>query len=161
MTTHTVFDPFRELDRVFGSTSRGQGGPGGTGMPMDLYRDGDQFVAEVDLPGVDPSTIDIDIDDRSLTIRAERAPRGGEVGQWLTRERPTGTFARQLTLGRGLATDRIRADYLDGVLTLVIPVAEEAKPRKVEVSHSGRRAITDSADAGSGERADEHSSDAG
>ncbi|WP_237565483.1 Hsp20/alpha crystallin family protein [Ornithinimicrobium cavernae] len=145
MNTFSTFDPFREIDRVLGSVTRGQAGPG---MPMDLYREGDRFVVEVDLPGVDPSTIDIDVDDRSLTIRAERAPRNTEAGQWLTRERPTGTFARQLTLGRGLATDRIDASYADGVLQLVIPVAEEAKPRKIEVAHGGQRTLT----AGAGDQ---------
>lgn len=135
MSTFTTFDPFRDIDRVLGSVSRAQAGPG---MPMDLYRDGDRFVVEVDLPGVDPSTIDIDVDDRSLTIRAERQGRDTEAGKWLTRERPTGTFARQLTLGRGLATDKIDASYADGVLRLVIPVADEAKPRKIAVAHESR-----------------------
>lgn len=138
MSSYTTFDPFREFDRVFGTVSRGQNSPG---MPMDLYRDGDQFVVEMDLPGVDPSTIDIDVDDRSLTIRAERVGRTAESGQWLTRERPTGTFARQLTLGRGLATDKIDASYADGVLRLVIPVAEEAKPRKIEVAHTSQPTV--------------------
>lgn len=138
MSTFTPFDPFRDLDRVLGAVSRGQNGPG---MPMDLYRDDDRFVVEVDLPGVDPSTIDIDVDDRALTIRAERVGRSTETGKWLTRERPTGTFARQLTLGRGLATDKIDAKYADGVLQLVIPVAEEAKPRKITVSHEAQRSL--------------------
>jgi len=138
VSTFSTFDPFREIDRVFGSVSRGPAGPG---MPMDLYRDGDRFVVEVDLPGVDPSTIDIDVDDRSLTIRAERVARSTETGKWLTRERPTGSFARQLTLGRGLATDKIDATYADGVLQLVIPVADEAKPRKITVAHEGQRGL--------------------
>lgn len=138
MSTFNTFDPFRDIDRVLGSVSRAQGGPG---MPMDLYRDGDRFVVEVDLPGVDPSTIDIDVDDRSLTIRAERVSRNTESGQWLTRERPSGTFARQLTLGRGLATDKIDAKYADGVLQLVVPVADEAKPRKITVAHEGQRGL--------------------
>lgn len=144
MSTFSTFDPFREIDRVLGSVSRSQTGPG---MPMDLYRDGDRFVVEVDLPGVDPSTIDIDVDDRSLTIRAERTGRSTDAGQWLTRERPAGTFARQLTLGRGLATNQIDASYTDGVLRLVIPVAEEAKPRKIEVSHGRQPALTTAGDA--------------
>lgn len=138
MNTFSTFDPFREIDRVFGSISRGPAAPG---MPMDLYRDEDRFIVEVDLPGVDPSTIDIDVDDRSLTIRAERVGATAETGQWLTRERPTGSFARQLTLGRGLATDKIDANYADGVLRLVIPVADEAKPRKITVAHEGQRGL--------------------
>ena len=97
-------------------------------------------------PGVDPESIDIDVEDRTLTVRAERSAPEAEDAQWLSRERPSGTFARQLSLGRGLALDRIEADYSDGVLTLTIPVAEEAKPRRISVSHagSGRRAIESS-----------------
>lgn len=131
MSTPT-FDPFREIDRLLGGTARGQSA---LAMPMDLYREGEQFIAAVDLPGVDPASIDIDVEDRTLTIRAERRHQVGQV-DWLTRERPTGTFARQLTLGHGLATHRISADYVDGVLTLTIPVAEEAKPRKITVNHA-------------------------
>ena len=128
----TTFDPFRDLDRMLSSTLRT---PASAAMPMDLYRSGDRFVAQVDLPGVDPASIDVDVEDRTLTIRAERREHTeGEV-QWLSHERPSGTFARQLTLGYGVAADRIDADYSDGVLTLTIPVAEEAKPRKISVSH--------------------------
>lgn len=130
----TRFDPFREMDRLFADALRA---PASHAMPMDLYRSGETFIAKIDLPGVDPGSIDIDVDDRTLTVRAERRP---EEAQWLVRERPTGTFARQLTLGRGLATDRIEASYADGVLTLTIPVAEESKPRKIQVSASDRTA---------------------
>ena len=130
----TTFDPFRDLDRMLASTLRT---PASTAMPMDLYRSGDRFVAQIDLPGVDPASIDVDVEDRTLTIRAERRDQPeGEV-QWLSHERPSGTFARQLTLGYGVASSRIEADYSDGVLTLTIPVAEEAKPRKISVSHAG------------------------
>ena len=130
-----TFDPFREMDRWFSDATRT---PASVAMPMDLYRSGDAFVAKLDLPGVDPASIDVDIDDRTLTIRAERRPETVEGDQkWLVRERPSGTFARQLTLGYGVALDKIQAEYRDGVLSLRIPVAEEAKPRKVSVQHSG------------------------
>lgn len=129
----TTFDPFREMDRVLS----GMRTPTAAGMPMDLYRSADHFVAHIDLPGVDPQTIDIDVEDRTLTVRAERSAQVDEDSQWLVRERPAGTFARQLTLGYGVASDKIEADYADGVLSLRIPVAEEAKPRKIQVSHSG------------------------
>lgn len=130
-----TFDPFREMDRWFSDVART---PASAAMAMDLYRAGDNFVARVDLPGVDPSSIDVDIDERTLTIRAERKPDAAQDEQrWLLRERPVGTFARQLTLGYGVALDKINAEYRDGVLTLTIPVAEEAKPRKVAVSHGG------------------------
>jgi len=104
-------------------------------MPMDLYRDGDHYVLHVDLPGVDPGTIDVSVDDRTLTIRAERSGATEHDVQWLAKERPVGTYARQLTVGRGLALDKITAQYSDGVLTLTVPVAEEARPRRVEIQH--------------------------
>lgn len=136
----TTFDPFRSIDRTFdrllGEGLRGASTSGSI-MPMDLYRSGESFIAHIDLPGVDPSSIDIDVEDRTLTVRAERQPPEADGDQWLSRERPTGTFARQLSLGRGLALDRIQADYRDGVLSLTIPVAEEAKPRRITVSHAG------------------------
>lgn len=126
-----TFDPFRDL---FGDAPRT------LGMPMDLVRTGDEFVATIDLPGVDPSTIDIDAEERTLTIRASRNTQASEGQQWLVRERPTGTFARQLTVGNGLALDQVEAGYADGVLTLRIPVAEAAKPRKIAVTHAGSNA---------------------
>jgi HSP20 family protein len=131
----TSYDPFRELGRMFNQTMRT---PATAAMPMDLFRSHEAFVARIDLPGVDPETIDIDVEDRTLTVRAERSidVRGDDV-EWLTRERSFGTYARQLTLGHGVAVDRITADYHDGVLTLTIPVAEEARPRKVSVTRSG------------------------
>lgn len=129
----TTFDPFREMDRALSALRA----PASSGMPMDLYRTKDTFVASIDLPGVDPSTIDIDVEERTLTVRAEREVQDHGDIQWLARERQTGTFARQLTLGYGVAADRIEAEYTDGVLTLRIPVAEEAKPRKIQVSHAG------------------------
>lgn len=134
-------DPFRTLDRtfdrLFGDGLRGPSGSAGAVMPMDLFRSGETFVAHIDLPGVDPESIGIDVEDRTLTVRAERSAPEADNAQWLSRERPSGTFARQLSLGRGLALDRIEADYRDGVLTLTIPVAEEAKPRRISVSHAG------------------------
>ena len=130
------FDPFRDIDRLLGDVTRT---PASVAMPMDLYRTGDDFVAHIDLPGVDPASIDIDMDGATVTVRAERKnPVADEGAQWLARERAVGTFARQLTLGRGLATDKISASYSDGVLTLTIPVAETAKPRKIEVQHTSR-----------------------
>ncbi len=126
------FDPFREVDRFLGEALRT---PATAPMPMDLFRVGEQFVAKIDLPGVDPGSIDVDVEDRTLTIRAERRDEGSPDVQWLAHERPSGTFARQLTLGQGVSLDKIEAAYSDGVLTLNIPVAEEAKPRKISVSH--------------------------
>ncbi|MDR0959526.1 MAG: Hsp20/alpha crystallin family protein [Propionibacteriaceae bacterium] len=135
-----AFDPFREMDRWFADPRT----PTVAAMPMDLYRDGDNFVVTIDLPGVDPSSIDIDINERTLTVRAERVSQATETTKWLARERPNGTFARQLTIGSGVATDKIAANYADGVLTLTIPVAEEAKPRKIAVTHADKPASIDS-----------------
>lgn len=147
------FDPLREMDRWFGEVNRL---PATVAMPMDLYRDGETFVAKIDLPGVDPASIDVDIDDRTLTVRAQRTGDVmAEQPKWLVRERPTGTFARQLTLGHGVALDKIVAEYADGVLLLRIPVAEEARPRKVSVQHTGLTksiAATDEADEGDSEQ---------
>lgn len=134
----TRFDPLREMDRLMSELRTAP--TAAAAMPMDLYRTGEHFVARIDLPGVDPDSIDIDVEDRTLTLRAERREQT-DVEQWLSHERPTGTFARQLTLGYGVALDKIEADYSDGVLTLTFPVAEEAKPRKITVSHGGQRTI--------------------
>ncbi|WP_268530707.1 Hsp20/alpha crystallin family protein [Cellulomonas sp. CW35] len=134
MATRT--DPFREMDRLLTSVLNADRTAAlSQAMPVDLYRSGDHYVLHVDLPGADPGTIDVNVEDRTLTIRAQRSPRTDEDVQWLAKERPSGTYARQLTLGRGLALDAISATYTDGVLTLTIPVAQEAKPRRIEVQH--------------------------
>lgn len=129
-------DTARWMDQLFGSLREAQASTAAA-MPMDLYRAGDHYVMHLDLPGVDPGSIDVNVEDRTLTVRAERTPRTEAEAQWLARERPSGTYVRQLTVGRGLAMDAIQASYADGVLTLTIPVAEEAKPRRVEVQHAG------------------------
>lgn len=132
MATASRWDPFREMERVFGSLM--SNAQSSAAMPLDLFKTGDHYVLTMDLPGVDPGTIDCSVEDRTLTIRAERTARTDSDAQWLVRERPSGTFARQLTVGRGLALDKISASYQDGVLALTIPVAEEAMPRRIEVS---------------------------
>jgi HSP20 family protein len=130
------FDPFRELDRLAGSLL-GAGGP--RSMPMDLYRTGDHYVLDVDLPGIDPGSVDVDVDGSVLTIRAERTLGAPEDSQWLVRERQPGTYVRQLTLGDGLDAERITAAYDNGVLSITIPVQESAKPRKIAVTTGGGR----------------------
>ncbi|MGN6271689.1 MAG: Hsp20/alpha crystallin family protein [Protaetiibacter sp.] len=130
------FDPFRELDRVAGQFLDTRQGP--RLMPMDLYRDGDHYVLNADLPGIDPGSVDIDVDGQLLTIRAERTPRSVEGVKWITRERTSGSFLRQLNLGQGIDTAAISASYENGVLSVVIPVSEAAKPRKIEVQSSAR-----------------------
>ena len=101
-------------------------------MPMDAWRQGDVFQIEFDLPGVSRETIDLDVERNVLTVRAERVGRNGDW-EMLASERPRGVFSRQLVLGDNLDLDRIEAHYGDGVLRLSIPVAERAKPRKIEV----------------------------
>ena len=124
-------DPFRDFDRltqqIFGTTNRP------AVMPMDAWREGDRFVIEFDLPGVAKESIDLDVERNVLTVRAERVARNGDWEQ-LAGERPKGVFSRQLVLGDNLDLDGIEAAYADGVLRLVVPVAERAKPRKIEVS---------------------------
>ncbi|MDQ2624035.1 MAG: Hsp20/alpha crystallin family protein [Actinomycetota bacterium] len=143
----TRFDPFQEMDRLVSQVLGAQ--RGSASMPMDLYRTGDHYVLKVDLPGVDPGSIDVAVEDRTLTVRAQRTLETDADVQWLARERAQGTFARQLTVGRGLDLDRIDATYADGVLALSIPVAEEAKPRRIEVQHGSQpTAITADASAG-------------
>jgi HSP20 family protein len=129
------FDPFRDFDRL---TDQLLGTPAGSAraprfMPMDLYRSGDHYVLHADLPGIDPGSVDISVDNGTLTIRAERSGRTDEEVQWLTSERFTGTFQRQLSLGDGIDSDAISATYDNGVLSLTIPVAEKAKPRRIEI----------------------------
>ena len=111
-------------------------------MPMDAWREGDTFVLEFDLPGVRPETVDIDVERNVLTIKAERPPRNGDW-EMLASERPTGLFSRQLVLGDNLDLDKIDAGYDTGVLRLRIPVAEKAKPHKVEIKTARRRPDVD------------------
>jgi HSP20 family protein len=123
-------DPFRDFDRlaqqVFGTTNRP------AVMPMDAWREGDRFVIEMDLPGVAKDTIDVDVERNVLTVTAERLSRNGDW-EMLASERSRGRFSRQLVLGDNLDLDRIEADYADGVLRLVVPVAEKARSRKIPI----------------------------
>ncbi|HEX7305023.1 Hsp20/alpha crystallin family protein [Lentzea sp.] len=127
-------DPFRELDRL---TQQVFGGSGTwsrpTAMPMDAYRDGDRFVVCFDLPGVSPDAIELDVERNVLTVKAERRPVGTDVEMQVS-ERPLGVFSRQLFLGDTLDTEHIDAQYDAGVLTLRIPIAERAKPRKIAIT---------------------------
>ena len=131
-------DPFRELDRLTqqlfgtnGTTSRP------AVMPMDAYRHDEQFVVQFDLPGVDPSSIDLDVERNVLTVKAERTPTYGDDVELQVAERPRGVFSRQLFLGDTLDADRIEAHYDAGVLTLRLPIAEKAKPRKIQITGGG------------------------
>ncbi|AKL69578.1 MULTISPECIES: Hsp20/alpha crystallin family protein [Streptomyces] len=132
-------DPFREMDRIVQQLS----GTSGTWskpsvMPMDAYREGDEYVIAFDLPGVTPEAIDIDVERNMLTVKAERRPAAkNDTVQMELSERPLGVFSRQVMLADTLDTERIEADYDAGVLTLRIPIAERAKPRKISIGSTG------------------------
>src|ERR1700739_2370203 len=134
-------DPFRDLDRfaqqILGTAARP------AVMPMDAWRDGDQFIVEFDLPGVKADSLDLDVERNMLTVRAER-PDLDQNREMVSAERPRGVFSRQLFLGETLDTDKIEASYHDGVLRLTIPVAEKAKPRRIEIRHAGEHTPTNS-----------------
>ncbi|MCU1523152.1 MAG: heat-shock protein Hsp20 [Microbacteriaceae bacterium] len=125
-------DPFSELDRLTGNLFQFRPGP--RFMPVDLYRDHDRYILNADLPGVDPGSVDVDVDGQLLTIRAQRTAATREDAKWLTQERPNGNYLRQFSLGEGVDAERISASYDNGVLSVIIPVTEKAKPRKIEVA---------------------------
>ena len=132
-------DPFRQLDRLaeqmLGTPSRP------VAMPIDAYRKGDEFLIQLDLPGVDPETIDLTVEKNTLTVHVERVRPELDGVELVISERPQGSFSRQLFLGESLDTAEIQADYRDGVLTVHIPVAEQAKPRKVKIGTQAHAAI--------------------
>ena len=135
-------DPFRDLDRlaqqILGTPMRP------APMPIDAYRRGDEFVVEFDLPGVDTGSIELTVENNVLTVHAQRRRSTREDVEMVVGERPQGTFSRQLFLGDSLDTERINADYTDGVLVLRLPIAEKAKPRRVPItlSDSNQTSIT-------------------
>jgi HSP20 family protein len=129
-------DPFRDVDRLLQQLwSAQQSGPRSMAMPMDAYRRDDSFLLQLDLPGVAPESIELTVEDNVLTISAERlAPPQGDGIESVIAERTFGTFTRQVVLGKTLDSERIEATYEGGVLTVAIPVAEQAKPRRIDVS---------------------------
>ena len=134
-------DPFRELDRltqqVFGNAARP------AAMPMDAYRQGDNFYVHFDLPGINTDSIELTVEQNVLTVRADRAQARADGAELLIAERPYGTFTRQVFLGETLDPDKIAADYAAGVLTLTIPVREAAKPRNIQITRSDQaQAVT-------------------
>ena len=138
----TTFDPFGELDRLAGGLTH-QLRTGPRAVPVDLVRDGDRYLLQADLPGVDPGSIDLDLDGNLLTIRAERTPTSHDGAKWIAQERRGGSYHRQFTLGDGIDTEAISAAYEHGVLSLIIPISERAKPRKIRVeSADGAESIS-------------------
>ncbi|HUR49456.1 MAG TPA: Hsp20/alpha crystallin family protein [Acidimicrobiales bacterium] len=125
-------DPFRELDRLTQQALGTRVRP--TAMPMDAYREGDHFVVRFDLPGVEATSIELTVEKNVLTVAAERQWQPSETQEVVASERPQGSFSRQLFLGEGLDPERVEANYENGVLTVTVPVAEQAKPRKITVN---------------------------
>ena len=136
------FDPFRELDRL---TSQSFSRPGL--LSMDAYRRGDEFIVHFDLPGAAPDSIEASVEKNVLTVRAERSWTRAEGDEVVVAERPQGSFSRQLFLGDNLDVDHVAAQYQDGVLTLRIPVAEKAKPRKLAIQTNGSQTAVDAVSA--------------
>lgn len=134
-------DPFRQLDRLANQLASGTRTP--MGMPMDVWQADDGYHVALDLPGVDPNSVDITTERNVLTVRAERRPDYSEGDNVLAAERPQGSYTRQLQLGETVDVDNVRASYSDGVLRLTIPMAQAAQPRRIEVqTGSGDRQIT-------------------
>jgi HSP20 family protein len=132
------FDPFSDLDTLTRGLLNSQSGSTRSPrfMPMDLYKIDDHYILTADLPGVDPGSVDVNVDNGTLTLTAHRSARSDEGVQWLANERFAGTYRRQLSLGDGVDTAKIAATYENGVLTVTIPLAERAKPRRIEVTRA-------------------------
>jgi len=146
------FDPFRDpLERLLSMAATGTRAP--LAMPMDVYRAGDgSYHVEADLPGVDPGSVEVTVEQSTLTIRGERSPHYGESDQVIVAERPQGSFTRQLSLGEGVDAENLTASYADGVLHVIIPASPKTQARRVEITHGpgGSRTISGST-AGQGE----------
>jgi len=125
------FDPFSQLDRIAQSVFDTSRQP--RIMPVDLFREGDRYILNADLPGADPASVDVDVDGHLLTIRAVRSAADRDGARWLAQERPYGAYLRQFTIGDDVDSDGITASYDNGVLSVMIPIAERAKPRKIAV----------------------------
>ncbi|GAA1048371.1 Hsp20/alpha crystallin family protein [Arthrobacter russicus] len=135
------FDPFGNVEAMTRSLLSDDGTRRSPRfMPMDLYKVEDHYVVDADLPGIDPGSIDISVDNGTLSISAQRTARSDEGVQWLASERFSGQFRRELTLGEGIDRDNITAVYDNGVLSVIIPLAEKAKPRRIEISHTAKTA---------------------
>jgi len=133
------FDPFSDLDALTRALLSGETGSNRSPrfMPMDLYKVEDHYVLTADLPGVDPGSVDVSVDNGTLTLTAQRTAKPGESVQWLANERFFGIYRRQLSLGEGVDSSKISATYENGVLSVTIPLAERAKPHRIEVTSAG------------------------
>lgn len=154
-----TFDPFTELDRLAGSLLATRQGP--RQMPVDLYRDGDRYVLSADMPGVDPGSVDVDVDGQVLTVKAQRTGDARSGAQWLAKERPHGSYLRQFSLGEGVDASGISAHYDAGVLSIVVPVTQKAAPRRIEVTTSPAAAVETGSGSGTTTEAGSEPSRAG
>jgi HSP20 family protein len=136
------FDPFQEFDRLTEQVLSGRRSGSSRTFPIDAYRRGDRFFVHLDLPGIDPDAIELTCEQNVLTVRAERVFETQENDEVIVSERPQGVFSRQLFVSDALDTDSIAANYDRGVLTLELPVAEQAKPRRIQIGGSGREPET-------------------
>ena len=141
------FEPFRDpVERLMSMAATGTRTP--LAMPMDIYRTKDgTYHVEADLPGVEPGSIEVTVEHSTLTITAERAAGYGDSEHIIVAERPQGSFARQLSLGEGVDSDHLTADYADGVLRVTIPAAPKAQARRIEITHApaSKRTVAGSA----------------
>lgn len=135
-------DPFEEMDRMLGAVGhRWRGGV----MPLDAYEKDGEYVLRFDLPGVDRDKVDVTVEDKVLTVRVERSMEDTVGATWIVRERPTGIHSRQVRLGDSLDASNIEADYADGILTITLPVKEEAMPQKIEIQERSKKVLEASA----------------
>jgi HSP20 family protein len=136
------FDPFRELDSLSQALATAPSIGRSTLMAMDAYRDGDRLIIKLDLPGVDPNSIELTVEKNVLTVTAEREPAPSDGQEYIVSERRQGKFTRQVFLGDSLDAEHVKASYDQGVLTLTVPVLEQSRPRRVQVlSNSGSQAV--------------------
>jgi HSP20 family protein len=133
------YDPFNQLDELRDRLLSGGRTP--LSFPMDAYRRGDEFFVHLDLPGAQPDTVDVTVENQVLTVTAERRFEQREGDEFIVSERPQGRFSRQLRLGSAIDTEKIAASYDDGVLTLTLPVSERARPRQIKVGGGGSQQI--------------------
>jgi HSP20 family protein len=138
--TVSGFDPFSTMDRLLGRSGFGEGGSRSLGLPVDVYREGDEFIVEVDVPGMDPDKLDVTVERNMLSIIGERPARHDKADVVLC-ERPHARFSRQLYLGENLDTAGVEAGYDNGVLTIRIPVSQQARPRKIDIGSGSSGAI--------------------
>lgn len=137
------YDPFHHLDELRDQLLSGGRTP--RSFPMDAYRRGEEFLVHLDLPGIDPDTVEVTVENQVMTISVERRFEQLEGDEIIVSERPQGRFSRQLRLGSTIDTDRIAASYHDGVLTVTLPVSERARPRQVRVGRGGPAQIEEGA----------------